>query len=142
MNDVIHPDMMSRLRETRLATGHRVRVHRSQIVVSRPDGGLEIALQFTPDGVRLQLPSGRLEMEAPDALAIRCRSFEVDAEDQIALRTHGDVGIHARGEVAVEATTAAVTTQGGDVSVDARNGDVRLDGTRLLLNCEDLGGQS
>ena len=69
------------------------------------------------DGPVVHLSSARLELEAADAIALRCRRLEVDTADGIQLQSDGNLQLAGQ-EMRVQTT-----------------GDIHLNGDVIRLNC-------
>ncbi|MBL4844847.1 MAG: hypothetical protein JKY65_04905 [Planctomycetes bacterium] len=100
------------------------------IEIRSPTGAVEVRIACGPDGPVVSLSSARLDLEAP-TIAIRCRTFEVTAERDLALRggtleleSQGKLGIHGQGDVRLESEH-----------------DVHLHGQMLRLNCTEASSQ-
>jgi uncharacterized protein (DUF2345 family) len=104
-------------------------------------GEVRLEVLVTPDGAVLRLAGPRVSIEAEGALALRCASFEVLAE-QISLGASGDVSlaagrgleVHAGHDALVSAQAVNVEARRGELALRA-NDDVALNGERVLLNC-------
>lgn len=84
---------------TRLPSGRVVAVRavggEEAVEVRSADGLLELRLVLTDAGPVLRLRGVRLEVEASDAVALRCREFAVETTGDIRLRAGGDTHIDA-----------------------------------------------
>jgi hypothetical protein len=89
-----------------------------ELEVRSPEGGVELTVLLTADGPVVRLRGARLELEALDAIALRCRRLEVSASEG----TH----LHSGGEVRITGQEMRVRTQG----------DIHMDGDIIRLNCE------
>jgi hypothetical protein len=88
---------------------------------------MEIEVAFTADGPVVRTRANALELTSLGRVTARCASFEVDAEENIALRSRGTFAVEARA-VDVEATHEGVSIRAND--------DVQLLGEHVLLNCD------
>jgi hypothetical protein len=88
-------------RDQILPSGRTVRIRASaeaeELEVRSPSGEVEVKITLTAAGPVVRLRSARLELEAAEDVAVRCRRFEVQASDEVRLRAAGDV--HVNGEV-------------------------------------------
>jgi hypothetical protein len=82
-----------------------------EIEVRGAGGELELRIRLTAEGPVLSVSAARIELNAVDAVAVRCGSFEVDARDGARITSEGPMEL-------------------------ASTGDMRIDGERLLLNCD------
>jgi len=92
-----------------------------ELEIRTAEGELEVRVTLTEAGPVIQLRGARLEVESPDAVLFHCRRFEVHAAERLDLQSGGDAGIMAR-ELRVKT-----------------EGDVRIDGEVIRLNCEQSG---
>jgi hypothetical protein len=92
-----HPELTSEM--TRLPSGRCVSVRADDgeeaVEVRSADGRLELRLVLTADGPVLRLRGVRLEVEAGDTVALRCKDFLVEAAGEIRLRSGGDTRVDA-----------------------------------------------
>lgn len=132
-------------RSLALRDGGRVRLSKEPggeaLSVISSDGSVRLEVLLTPTGAVLRIAGPRVSIESEGALAIRCASFEVQAES-IALGASGDAALTAgRGldlraghDAAFSAQAVKVEARRGELSLQA-NDDVALNGERVLLNC-------
>jgi len=114
---------------------------REAIRVTSPEGETELHVEFTADGPVLRFRTAALDLQA-DAVRMQCRTFELQASEQIVERSGGRVDRSAVGDVKetiggdllTEARIVDVRARRGDVRLRA-NDDVRLNGERVKLNC-------
>ena len=110
---------------SRLPSGRSVVVRTAQgqeeLEIRTAEGELEVRITLTEAGPVIQLRGTRLEVESPDAVLFHCRQFEVHAAERLDLQSEGNAGIMAR-ELRVKT-----------------EGDVRIDGDVIRLNCEQSG---
>jgi hypothetical protein len=90
----------------------RTGVGREELEVRSPAGEVEVVIVLTDDGPIVRLAGARLELDAVDTIALRCRNLEVAADE-----------------------TVAVTGQ--EMNVRTR-GDICLDGDYIRLNCAEV----
>ena len=99
-----------------LAHGRRVVVEGSArapadtVEIRGPGGEIELAITITPEGPRLRVRAATLELDATEAIRMRCEVFELAA-----------------------ARAVAITAARGDVTIDAGD-DVVIVGERVRLN--------
>jgi hypothetical protein len=96
-----------------------------QLTVRSPEGAVELAVRFTPEGPVLSFSAAALDLRSSGTMRLACGKLEVDAREGIALTTGGDVR--------AEADAVAIRARLGDVAIEA-NDDVRVDGERIRLN--------
>jgi hypothetical protein len=69
---------------------------REELEIRSPSGEMEVRITLTESGPVVNLRGARLEMEATDAVALRCRRFEVQSTEGTELTSSGDVQITGR----------------------------------------------
>ena len=112
--------------ETRPATERNLPSGRSVVVrvdggkeeleVRSPDGDVEVRITLTDAGPVISLRGARLELEATDAVSVRCRQFEVNTSEGTTLASAGPVRI-----------------DGQELNVETED-DIRLKGKLIHLN--------
>jgi len=70
-----------------------------ELRVVSPKGEIELAVELTPKGPVLRLRGVRLEIESTESVALRCKSFELRAEETMQLHAGGDLGVVCEGEI-------------------------------------------
>ncbi len=80
-------------------------------------GQVEVCVSLTADGPVVHLRGGRLELDAVDTIAVRCRRFEVATSETTELNSAGDLQIKGR-ELKVKTSD-----------------DIHLNGKVIRLNC-------
>lgn len=99
-----------------LALGRRVVIEGSArgsadtVEIRGPGGEIELAITITPEGPRLRVRAATLELDATEAIRMRCEVFELAA-----------------------ARAVAITAARGDITLDAGD-DVVIVGERVRLN--------
>ncbi len=87
-------------REHPLPSGRSVVVKvdggREGLEIRSPAGDVEVRIILTENGPEVNLRGARLEMEAIDTVALRCRRFEVQSPEGTELTSSGDVQITGR----------------------------------------------
>jgi hypothetical protein len=106
------------------ASGEELRLH-------APDGRICVKITLTPEGPLVELTSVALSVAAQGK--VKCESFEVSAEREIALNAGGDVIVDAGQAIVSAAFEQSHLARRGDYRVKA-NDDVRVDGERIKLN--------
>jgi len=108
-------------REHPLPSGRSVVVKvdggREELEIRSPAGEVEVRIILTENGPVVNLRGARLEMEAIDAVALRCRRFEVQSTEGTELTSSGDVQITGR-----------------ELKVRTER-DIRMNGEVIRLNC-------
>ncbi|MFO0840788.1 MAG: hypothetical protein U0797_00090 [Gemmataceae bacterium] len=67
-----------------------------ELQVRSPDGEVELTVVLTEAGPVVRLRAARLEMETAESVDVRCKNFNVRA-DEVRVKTDGD--IHLNGAV-------------------------------------------
>jgi hypothetical protein len=88
-----------------------------QLEIRDPDGLVEVSVSLTADGPVVRVRGGRLELDAADTVAVRCRRFEVQSDERTELSSAGDLLMTGR-ELKVRT-----------------NEDIHLNGNVIRLNC-------
>lgn len=90
-----------------LRSGATVSVHTDRqgetIVLRSPAGAVDLSIRMTDQGPVLSLKGVRLEIEATEELAVRCREFSVDARDGIRLTSGGNIQARSEGPTFIDA---------------------------------------
>jgi hypothetical protein len=92
--------------ELYLDAGRTLKVRRAgveQLVeVRAASGQLELRIRLTDEGPVLQMEAVKLALHAEDAVAIKCKTFEVEASADTVIQSGGELKIKAQGEVEVD----------------------------------------
>ena len=72
------------------------------IVLRSAGGSVDLSIRMTDQGPVLSLRGVRLEIEATEELALRCREFSVEAQSGIRLASGGDVQVRSAGSTFVD----------------------------------------
>jgi hypothetical protein len=110
-----------------LRSGATVSVHsddRGETIVLRSAGGsVDLSIRMTEQGPVLSLKGVRLEIEATEELALKCREFSIDARDGLRLTSGGDLQVRSEAAIALRSA-----------------GSTSIDGDYVNLNCLDRTG--
>jgi hypothetical protein len=90
---------------------------REELEIRDAEGEVEVCVILTVEGPVVRVRGGRLELDAVDTIAVRCRRFEVQTAESTELGSAGDVRIAGR--------ELRVKTQD----------DIHLNGKFVRLNC-------
>ncbi len=88
-----------------------------ELEIRDAEGQVEVSVSLTADGPVVRVRSGRIELDAADTVAFRCRRFEVQTSESTDLSSAGDVRITGR-----------------ELKVRTRE-DIHLNGKVIRLNC-------
>jgi hypothetical protein len=100
-----------------------------------PDGQVTLAVHVTPAGPVLHFGGAGLLIQADGDLAVNAGRLALHGRDGVVLSSGGDARIRIAGDLETCARIQTITAERGNVNVKA-NDDVRLDGERVLVNCE------
>ena len=95
----------------------RVNDSKEELEVRSPQGDVEVRITLTESGPVVSLRGARLELESPEAVSVKCRSFEVSTTEGTQLTSAGDVNI-----------------TGHELRVKTES-DIHLNGGIIRLNC-------
>lgn len=96
---------------------------REAIEVRSAQGDLEVRVELTDQGPVLSIRGARLEIDSTDTVAVTCRQFELNAQDQLRLHAGGEVGLTTEGEIKMKSAQQTF-----------------IDGDYVNLNCLDRKG--
>jgi len=88
-----------------------------ELEIRDAEGQVEVCVSLTADGPVVRIRGGRLELDAADTIAVRCRRFEVQTAESTELSSAGDLRI-----------------TGQELKVQTRE-DIHLNGKVIRLNC-------
>jgi uncharacterized protein (DUF2345 family) len=118
-----------------LAHGQRLAVEAGHTLrLFGADGGATLTVRITPGGPVLQF-SGGLEIQAEGPLALSGQTLALHGREGVAISTGGDLELHAERDLHSVARIQNITADLGNVNLRA-NDDVRIDGERVMVNCE------
>lgn len=101
----------------------RIGSHQECIEVRSANGDLELSITLTDDGPVFKLRGARLEIDSTDAVAVRCRSFELATEDSLSLHSGGSISVNTEDEIRMRSAQQTF-----------------IDGDYVNLNCLDRTG--
>ncbi len=99
-------------------------------------GQVSLTIVVTPDGPVLKVEGKRLIIQAEGDLGLEAEHLVLHARQQLVLSSGGDVAVRAAGDMQLNARIHNISATLGNVNVKA-NDDVRLNGERVLVNCDD-----
>ena len=88
-----------------------------ELEIRDADGQVEVSVSLTAEGPIVKVRGGRLELDAVDTIAVRCRKFEVQTTESTELKSEGDLRIMGR-----------------ELKVRTKE-DIHLNGEFIRLNC-------
>ena len=71
------------------------------VEIRNPSGMLELRIRLTEEGPVLQMESVKLDLKAAESVSVACKSFEVRAQDKVALRSEGELEVHSEKDMNV-----------------------------------------
>jgi hypothetical protein len=105
----------------RLPSGRSVVVKlagdREELEIRDAEGQVEVCVSLTADGPVVRIRGGRLELDAADTIAVRCRRFEVQTDEGTELSSAGELRMTGR-----------------ELRVRTKE-DIHLNGEFIRLNC-------
>jgi hypothetical protein len=123
----------------RLVGDHRLRIERTSdanvLKIMGPEGTLRLSIRVTADGPELQVEASEVNIHVADALNIDAGQVRIHGRDSLALTSGGDAKLAAAGDLDSSARIQNITATLGNVNVEA-NDDVRMNGERVLMNCD------
>ena len=106
MTNQMEPDDGPGVQVLALRSGATVSIHpdpRGETIVLRSAGGsVDLSIRMTDQGPVLSLRGVRLEIDATEELAVRCREFSVDARDGVRLTSGGNVQVRSQGQTFID----------------------------------------
>lgn len=69
------------------------------IEVRSPSGDIELAISLTPEGPVLRVRGARLELDATESVAVKCKEFELRTEESLRLSAGGSIGVASDEEI-------------------------------------------
>jgi hypothetical protein len=116
---------------------------RQEIKVIDKNNATQLIIKIRPEGLSLQINAVDININAVNQLNFYGKEVNIEASDAIRIKTHGDL-VHEIGNNStstiggtnnIKAQTQLITAELGNVEIKA-NDDVRLDGERVLFNCD------
>lgn len=134
------PETRKNTREVHLSleNGYEVIVapQSNQLFVSDPSGGISLQITMTDQGPLLQMNSAVLNISAEQKLSLSAEEVDIHAKKQLNLRSDGEMTEAIAGDKSSTAEAYDHTARLGDFQVKA-NDDIKLNGERVKLNCEE-----
>lgn len=108
----------------------------NQLFVSDPTGAISLQITMTDQGPLLQMNSAVLNISADQKLILSADEIDIHAKKQLDLRSDGEMTETVSGDKSSTAEAYDHTARLGDFYVKA-NDDIKLNGERVKLNCEE-----
>lgn len=87
------------------------------IEIRASSGQVELRIRMTEEGPVLQLDGVRLQVNAAEAVEMKCKKFSVDASESVEIASRGGVEVKSESEMTIESSE-----------------DVRVRGDKIWLN--------
>ena len=94
-----------------------------------PAGSVRVVIRMTEAGAEIDLTGEAVNVVARQRLTLDAPEIDIKADRELRLRSNGDLDQSADRHLRLQ-------TDRGDIHL-AANDDVRLDGERVKLNCQD-----
>jgi hypothetical protein len=116
---------------------------RQEIKLIDKNNATQLTISIRSEGLSLQINANEININAVNRLNFYGKEVNIEASDAIRIKTDGDL-IHEIGNDSTatiggtnnnKAQSHMITAELGNVEIKA-NDDVRLDGERVLFNCE------
>ena len=123
-----------------LQGGHQlalVRAREQDLLHIRDSGGQTVlTVEVTDRGPVLRFEGASLAIEARGDLSISAETLRLCGRSELALESQGDVRLDTPGDLHATARIHNIRASLGNVNIGA-NDDVRLNGERVLVNCDE-----
>ena len=115
----------SGVRETVLTTGHSIMLRASDggesLEIVSPAGAVEVSIDFSSGSPVVRITGASLEIASAGRARISCDGFEVASRGAVRVSAEGDVDVESGSQARIKCA-----------------GDARVDGARVLLNCDQM----
>jgi hypothetical protein len=74
------------------------------VEIRAASGQLELRVRLTPDGPVLLLEGVKVEMQAAQSVAIKCKEFKVEASESTVIESKGELKISSEGGLELDST--------------------------------------
>ncbi|HNN94723.1 MAG TPA: hypothetical protein PKI03_20745 [Pseudomonadota bacterium] len=113
-----------------------------RLIVSNPEGALELTIRFTPEGPVLSFTAKAIGLENSGIIKMSSESLHIQTRKHLTMDIGGSlqqtvgqqISTHAQGPLLMESRRTEIKTALGDISLEA-NDDVRIQGERIRMNC-------
>jgi hypothetical protein len=105
------------------------------------DGRVQLSITLTADGPVLRLEGTGLKIQTAGTLALDAEQIALHGRRGVAISSGGDASITVAGDLEARARIHNIVAELGNVNVRA-NDDVKLNGERVMMNCEYPDGTS
>lgn len=108
---------------------------RSRIELFDPSGQLTLSVVMTPEGPVLKLGGAGLKLDVEGELSFSADNVKIEGRESVEITSGGEMRTEAAGRSYQHARSHEIVSELGDVRLKA-NDDVRLNGERVMVNCE------
>lgn len=133
--------MTTRTREVPLAHGTRLVVTPTgpgdAVQIHGADGRALVTIQVTAAGATVSVAAPTLRIEASERLELAAPTVAIAASESLELTSDDAAALRAGGMLETDAHAQHIRSERGDIRIDA-NDDVRIDGERVMVNCDRL----
>ena len=123
-----------------LQGGHEVALVRARehdvLRIRDSAGQTVLTVEVTDHGPVLRFEGASLAIEARGDLSISADTLRLSGRSGLAIESQGDVRLSTTGDVHATARVHNIRASLGNVNIGA-NDDVRLNGERVMVNCDD-----
>jgi len=98
-------------------------------------GRVTLSIEVTEAGPVLRFEGEELRLSAAGGLTLEAEDLRLHGRASLSLTTGGDLDLVAQGDMATQARIQHIRATLGNVNI-AANDDVRIDGERVMVNCD------
>lgn len=98
-------------------------------------GRVTLSIEVTDAGPVLRFEGEALQIRAAGALMVEAEDLSLHGRSHLSLTTGGSLDVAAEGDLSSQARVQQIRATLGNVNI-AANDDVRIDGERVMVNCD------
>ncbi len=134
----IRPDSAKETMASTFSNGYALKVNHEEekVEILSTQGQVVITIEMTEKGPQIQLEGAKLAVRASEELSLKSKHLHIEAEESLTLRSQGNLIQEVGKDLISQAEAQYLKASLGDVQIRA-NDDVRLDGERIKLNCDE-----
>ena len=95
-----------------------------------------LTVSVSADGIAVRVTGASVTIEATELLKLEAKKLVLSALRELVVESAGAASLTFAGDLAIQAQAQTLTATLGDVQVTA-NDDVRLNGERVMMNCDE-----
>jgi hypothetical protein len=133
ITDVVQPRTIDLNDGGRLVLSEKEK--QSHIQLFDPAGQLTLSVVMTPEGPVLKLGGAGLKLDVEGELSFAADRVKIEGREGVEISSGGDVHTKAVGRSYQDARSHEIVSDLGDIRLKA-NDDVRMNGERVMVNCE------